>query len=52
MKHDSGQVTGVLLSIPRHQQCNLSVVFSNVAGSSDPLILTLSKTTNELMYYD
>ena len=43
MKYDSGQVTGVLLSIPRQQQCNLSVVFSNVAGSSDPLILTLGK---------
>ena len=32
-----------LLSVPLSQQCNISIVFSNDVGSSEPLILTLGK---------
>ena len=31
------------LSAPQYQFCNLSIIFSNNAGQSDPLIRTLSK---------
>ena len=31
------------LPAPQHQLCNLSIIFSNNAGQSDPLIRTLSK---------
>ena len=31
-------ITG-LISVPQHQQCNISIVFSNEAGSSEPFIL-------------
>ena len=32
------------LSAPQHQQCTLSIIFSNNVGQSDPLIINLSKT--------
>ena len=35
-------ITG-LLSVPQYQQCNMSIVFSNNAGSSEPLVLLLGK---------
>ena len=38
-------MTGIL-SVPQHQQCNISIVFSNDAGSSEPLVLLLG----ELLY--
>ena len=35
-------ITG-LLSVPQYQQCNISIVFSNNAGSSEPLVLLLGE---------
>ena len=35
-------ITG-LLSVPQYQQCNISIVFSNDAGSSEPLVLLIGK---------
>ena len=35
-------ITG-LLSVPLYQQCNMSIVFSNDAGSSEPLTFILSE---------
>ena len=35
-------ITG-LLSVPQYQQCNISIVFSNIAGSSEPLVLLLGE---------
>ena len=35
-------ITG-LLSVPQYQQCNMSIVFSNDAGSSEPLVLLIGK---------
>ena len=35
-------ITGLLL-VPQYQQCNMSIVFSNDAGSSEPLVLLISK---------
>ena len=35
-------ITG-LLSVPQYQQCNISIVFSNDAGSSKPLFLLIGK---------
>ena len=35
-------ITG-LLSVPQYQQCNISIVFSNDAGSSEPLVLLLGE---------
>ena len=35
-------ITG-LLSVPQYQQCNISIVFSNNAGSSEPLVLLIGK---------
>ena len=43
-------ITDNLLA-PQHQQCILSIIFSNNAGQSDPLIHTLSTlqtTTSKL----
>ena len=34
--------TGSVL-VPQYQQCNISIVFSNEAGSSEPFILAFSK---------
>ena len=31
------------VSVPQYQQCNISIVFSNVAGSSEPFIQTIGK---------
>ena len=41
-------ITG-LISVPQYQQCNMSIVFSNDAGSSEPLVLLLGEliTTNK-----
>ncbi|XP_019861905.1 PREDICTED: uncharacterized protein LOC109590423 [Amphimedon queenslandica] len=36
-------ITG-LISVPQYQQCNISVVFSNEAGSSEPFIRTFNTT--------
>ena len=35
-------ITG-LISVPQYQQCNISIVFSNDAGSSEPLVLLLGE---------
>ena len=35
-------ITG-LISVPLNQQCNISIVFSNEAGSSEPFILAFGK---------
>ena len=35
-------ITG-LISVPQYQQCNISIVFSNEAGSSKPFILAFGK---------
>ena len=35
-------ITG-LLSVPQYQQCSISIVFSNDAGRSEPLVLLLGK---------
>ena len=35
-------ITG-LISVPQYQQCNISIVFSNEAGSSEPFILAFGK---------
>ena len=35
-------ITDSLLA-PQHQQCTLSIIFSNNVGQGDPLIFTLSK---------
>ena len=35
-------ITG-LLSVPQDQPCNISIVFSNNAGSSEPLVLLLGE---------
>ena len=35
-------ITG-LLSVPQYQQCIISIVFSNDAGSSEPLVLLLGE---------
>ena len=35
-------ITG-LISVLQYQQCNISIVFSNEAGSSEPFILTFGK---------
>ena len=35
-------ITG-LISVPQYQQCTISIVFSNEAGSSEPFILPFSK---------
>ena len=35
-------ITG-LLSVPQYQQCNMSIVFSNDAGSSEPFVLLIGK---------
>ena len=35
-------ITG-LVSVPLNQQCTISIVFSNEAGSSEPFILAFSK---------
>ena len=35
-------ITGSVL-LPQNQQCNISIVFSNGAGSSEPFILAFSK---------
>ena len=35
-------ITG-LLSVPQYQQCNISIVFSNDAGSIEPLVLLLGE---------
>ncbi|XP_019857650.1 PREDICTED: uncharacterized protein LOC105314345 [Amphimedon queenslandica] len=36
-------ITGLLL-VPQYQQCNISIVFSNEAGSSEPFIRTFNTT--------
>ena len=41
-------ITG-LLSVPQYQQCNISIVFSNDAGSSEPLVLLLGELTDYYM---
>ncbi|XP_019861114.1 PREDICTED: uncharacterized protein LOC109589477 [Amphimedon queenslandica] len=33
-----------LISVPQYQQCNISIVFSNEAGSSEPFILAFNTT--------
>ena len=38
-------ITG-LISVPQYQQCNISIVFSNEAGSSEPFILAFGKLFN------
>ena len=35
-------ITG-LLSVPQYRQCNISIVFSNNAGRSEPLVLLLGE---------
>ena len=35
-------ITGSV-SVPKNQQCNMSIAFSNEAGSSEPFILVISK---------
>ena len=35
-------ITGSVL-VPQYQQCNISIVFSNDNGSSEPFILTFGK---------
>ena len=35
-------ITGSV-SVPQYQQCNISIVFSNEAGSSEPFILAFGK---------
>ena len=35
-------ITG-LISVPQYQQCTISIVFSNEAGSSEPFILAFGK---------
>ena len=35
-------ITGSV-SLPQNQQCNISIVFSNEAGSSEPFILAISQ---------
>ena len=35
-------ITG-LISLPQYQQCNISIVFSNEAGSSEPFILAFGQ---------
>ena len=35
-------ITG-LISVPQYQQCNISIVFSNEAGSSEPFILAFGQ---------
>uniref|UniRef100_A0A1X7UYZ3 Fibronectin type-III domain-containing protein n=1 Tax=Amphimedon queenslandica TaxID=400682 RepID=A0A1X7UYZ3_AMPQE len=35
-------ITG-LITVPQYQQCNISIVFSNEAGSSEPFILAFGK---------
>ena len=35
-------ITGSVL-VPQYQQCNISIVFSNEAGSSEPFILAFGK---------
>uniref|UniRef100_A0A1X7TKJ5 Fibronectin type-III domain-containing protein n=1 Tax=Amphimedon queenslandica TaxID=400682 RepID=A0A1X7TKJ5_AMPQE len=47
-------ITG-LISVPQYQQCNISIVFSNEAGSSEPFILAFGKYVLKLhitvLYY-
>uniref|UniRef100_A0A1X7SUA0 Fibronectin type-III domain-containing protein n=1 Tax=Amphimedon queenslandica TaxID=400682 RepID=A0A1X7SUA0_AMPQE len=38
-------ITG-LISVPQYQQCNISIVFSNEAGSSEPFILAFDTYPN------
>ena len=35
-------ITG-LISVPQYQQCNISIIFNNEAGSSEPFILAFGK---------
>ena len=35
-------ITG-LISVPQYQQCNISIVFSNEAGNSEPFMLAFGK---------
>ena len=41
-KRQPNNITG-LISVPQYQQCTISIVFSNEAGSSEPFILALGK---------
>ena len=43
-------ITG-LISVPQYQQCNISIVFSNEAGSSEPFILIFGKYVSTLHIY-
>ena len=43
-------ITG-LTSIPQYQQCNISIVFSNEAGSSEPFIRTFGQYSYIYVYY-
>ena len=42
-------ITGSV-SVPQYQQCNISIVFSNEAGSSEPFILAFSKYSVVLVF--
>ena len=42
-------ITG-LISVPQYQQCNISIVFSNEAGSSEPFILAFGKYIQQSVY--
>ena len=42
-------ITGSV-SVPQYQQCNISIVFSNEAGSSKPFILPFGKYFGSYKY--
>ena len=41
--YNNGQLTGVLSKLPQYKQCFLVILFSNNAGNSEPLLITLRK---------
>ena len=45
----SMNITG-LISVPQYQQCTISIVFSNEAGSSEPFILAFGKYSIVLVF--
>ena len=42
-------ITGSV-SVPLYEQCNISIVFSNEAGSSEPFILAFGKYIQQSVY--
>ena len=50
VKNSTQSITGSVL-LPNNQRCNISIVFSNEAGTSEPFILAFGKYLYVVDYY-